>query len=131
MDAAGVVASSATAAQFMDLGAWLDPTSGNASLLGALMNSAWLTDKERRDLEYRKYKELNQQGYKRDEDPCKNLRNRIEYMKKLALARHSWDMRWMTPKYPGGRHAAVNARDWAELKILEERLRRECPDECN
>jgi len=127
---AGPIGAAGLTFQFMDPGAWLDPTSGNAATLSAVMNAAWLTDDARRSAEYKKYKEIQQEGYQRDDDPCKNLRNRIEFLKDVSLRRHAWGMKWMAPKCPGGRHLAQNFQDWARLKILEEQFRKECPNEC-
>lgn len=130
-DLAALIGASRMSAQFIDMGAWLDPASGNLSMATAVMNAAWLSDQERRKLEYDKYKDFQKRGYGKDPDDCRRLKNRIEFTRKLVLMRHAWDMRWMSPKYPGGgMHAAANAKDWAELKVLEERLRRECPHEC-
>ena len=46
------------------------------------------------------------------------------------MRRHAWEMKWMTLKYPGGRHPAQNVQDWSRIKILEEEFREELPDEC-
>ena len=66
----------------------------------------------------------------RDPDPCQDLKNRIEFHKKLIAARTEYDLRWPHSKYPGGRHAAVNALDAITVKKLEERLKKECPNAC-
>jgi hypothetical protein len=99
-------------------------------LLGALMTSA-MSPSTRRKAEYNSYKDVSRRGYDRDPDCCKNLRNRIDYLKRLNLMRHAWDMRWMTPQYPEVRHYQQIQKDAADIVRLEGKLREECPDDCN
>ncbi|WP_206431939.1 RHS repeat protein [Pseudomonas orientalis] len=116
-------------AQMMDAGQWMNPTSVNWTILGALMSKS-MSPSDQRKAEYDTYKAATHRGYDRDPDYCKNLRNRVDHMKKINLMRHAWDMRWMSPKYPDGRHFQQIQRDSADIDRLESKLRSECPDEC-
>jgi hypothetical protein len=94
--------------------------------LGQLMSSG-----EERDRQYQAYKEFQRNGYQRDPDPCKELRNRIAFFKSLVAMRVAWDTAWPLEKYPGGRHSAQNAEDLLLIERLEAQYRSQCPDECN
>ena len=85
---------------------------------------------EQRHKEYLEYKDFARRGYQRDPDPCKELKNRIKFLKQLVAMRRMWDLRWPHSKYPGSRHADTIATDEQTIKRLEDKYRRECPDEC-
>jgi RHS repeat-associated protein len=87
-------------------------------------------DSEERNRQYQAYKDFQRKGYKRDPDPCKELRNRIDFIYALIVMRKAWDAAWPNSKYPGGRHAAINQLDAEIAARLEEQYRSQCPDEC-
>ena len=88
-------------------------------------------DSAKRKAQYQEYKTFQQQGYERDpNDPCKTLKNRIDFMKKLVAMRQAWDLAWPHPKYPGGRHASLNKEDEIVIKSLENQLKAMCPNDC-
>ena len=90
-----------------------------------------VTDKERRTTEYDSYKDFQRQGYDNDNDPCKNLKNKIDYHKELNKRRKQWDRNWPISKYPGGRHKNDIARDTENIKRWEEQYREMCNDSCD
>ncbi|MCC8470684.1 hypothetical protein LN470_12955, partial [Xanthomonas phaseoli] len=67
-----------------DLYDWTHPQASTASGDG-------VSDSVRRNAEYDAYKEVQRAGYQRDPDPCKELRNRIEFLKKINKMRRAWD----------------------------------------
>jgi len=107
-----------------DLYDWMHPQASTANGDGA-------GDSIRRNEEYSAYKELQRAGYQRDPDPCKELKNRIAFLKKLNAMRKTWDAAWPHPKWPGGRHANAIFDDEKTIRRLEEQYRMQCPNECS
>jgi len=93
---------------------------------GAQMSS----DSEERNRQYQVYKDEQRAGYQRDPDHCIQLRNRIEFMKRMVAHRQAWDAAWPLAKYPGGRHSTLNAQELATISLLEAQYRLECPGDC-
>jgi RHS repeat-associated protein len=77
------------------------------------------------------YKAFQRQGYQRDpNDPCQELRNKIEFHEKLIAARSAHDAAFPNPGWPDGkRHADVNARDDENVKRWKKELE-ECEKSC-
>lgn len=107
-------------------GNWLDEQFGSWSASSSERGD----DSKLRDEQYQAYKDFQRAGYKRDPDPCKELRNRIEFFKKLVFMRKAWDQAWPINKYPGGRHQNQNGIDEALIQQLEQQYQRQCPNEC-
>jgi RHS repeat-associated protein len=65
----------------------------------------WSTSSsEQRRAEHAAYKSLQRAGPLYDPDPCRYLRNKINYHKELNRARGQWDANWPHVKWPNGRH---------------------------
>ncbi|WP_245879459.1 RHS repeat-associated core domain-containing protein, partial [Xanthomonas pisi] len=106
-----------------DLYDWTHPQASTA-------NSDGPSDSARRDAQYGVYKDLQRAGYQRDPDPCKELRNRINFLKKINAMRKAWDSDWPHSKWPSGRHADVISKDEEIIQRLEQQYRMQCSNDC-
>lgn len=88
-----------------------------------------MSDKERRREDYRSYKDYQSQGYQRTGDPCKDLKNKIDYHKNLADKKEGFDKKWPHRKFPGGRHSEEVKRMREDIEKWEKELREMCGDE--
>ncbi len=77
------------------------------------------------------YKAFQRQGYQRDpNDPCQELRNKIDFHKKMIAFRAAHDAAFPNPGWPDGkRHADVNNSDAENIKRWEKELE-ECEKSC-
>ena len=117
------------AGQLADPINWVDPNGPNRLILDALVANM-MSPSDQRKAEHRVYKDYQRSGYKRDPDQCRQLRNQIEFHQRLNLMRHAFDMRWMVPQFPLGRHAQSISEGQATIRKLEAQYERECSDEC-
>ena len=89
------------------------------------------SDKVDRRNDYAAYKAFQRTGYTREDDPCRNLRNRIDYHKELNKRRIDWDSKWPHSGFPNGqRHADVIAKDSANIQKWEKEYREMCSEKC-
>ena len=77
------------------------------------------------------YKAFQRQGYQRDpNDPCQELRNKIDFHKKMIAFREAHDAAFPNPGWPDGkRHADVNNADGENVQRWEKELE-ECEKSC-
>ena len=94
------------------------------SLIANMMTNGG--DKEQRKREYQAYKDFQHVGAIYDPDPCRFLRNRIDFHKEMNRRRGEWDARWPHPKYPKGRHFDEIARTNSTIDNLEKDFRDMC-----
>ncbi|WP_282561162.1 RHS repeat-associated core domain-containing protein [Motilimonas sp. E26] len=96
---------------------------------------AWTTwynsEKAERKKAYAEYKDFQKQGYTRDNDPCKELKNRIEFIEKMIQYREAFDRNFPHNKYPNGRHAKPIAMDKEDVERLKKKYKEMCSDECS
>jgi hypothetical protein len=90
-----------------------------------------ISDKERRKREHAEYKDFQRKGYEKDNDPCKELKNKIEWHKELNKRRKAWDDNNPHLDWPGGRHSGDIAADSAKIERWEKELRELCGDNCS
>ncbi|WP_428253105.1 hypothetical protein [Gynuella sp.] len=88
----------------------------------------YASDKEKRNVEHRAYKEFQANGYLRTGDPCRDLKNRIEFYKELANKKEAWDRNWHHQKSPRGRYYYEIQQMRKDIKEWEDELKNVCGD---
>jgi RHS repeat-associated protein len=84
------------------------------------------TEKERRAAAYNNYKSFAGRGYQKTGDPCKDLKSKIEFHKKLSEMKKSFDTNFPNSKFPAGRHAAEIARWERQIKEWTDEYNKLC-----
>jgi RHS repeat-associated protein len=102
---------------------------GVATITGGVIFSQ--SNKQARKESHDAYKAFQRQGYQRDpNDPCQELRNKIDFHKQMVAYRKAHDKAFPNPGWPNGeRHADVNDYDSKNIERWEKELE-DCEKSC-
>jgi RHS repeat-associated protein len=103
------------------IGNWLDDRIGSWSASSS---------REDRERDYQAYKEFQRAGVPYDPDPCRYLKNKIEYHRRLSQLRSAWDLNNPHPKWPNGRHFDEIQISNALIKKYENEYAQMCEKDC-